>query len=82
MQDIRLGFEEVDLTVAEYQKLKQTLKGVTLFPTRDRIENLRMIKPDDEISNIRQAAKITDECFYYIIYSSRPALASSQEQVL
>ena len=63
----RLGFEENDLTVAEFLKLKKELRGIRLIPTKNRIEDLRIIKRDDEIKNIRQAAKITDECFDFIL---------------
>ena len=62
-----LGFEENDLTVAEYQKLKKELIGITLVPTKGRIEELRMIKRKDEIANISAAAKLTDQCFDFIL---------------
>ncbi len=74
----RLGFEEVDLTVAEYRKLKQTLKNVTLVPTQNRIEEMRIIKREDEIANIRQAAKITDECFDWIIGKIKPGVTEAE----
>ncbi|MBI5619548.1 aminopeptidase P family protein [Candidatus Gottesmanbacteria bacterium] len=67
LQGIRFGFEETDLTVAEYNKLKQELKNVMLVPTKNRIEELRMIKRSDEIANIRAAAKLTDQCFDFIL---------------
>ena len=62
-----LSFEENDLTVAEYQKLKKELIGITLVPTKGRIEELRMIKRKDEIANISAAAKLTDQCFDFIL---------------
>jgi Xaa-Pro aminopeptidase len=78
LKGVRLGFEEVDVTVAEYEKLKQTLKGVALVPTRDRVERQRMIKRDDEIENIRSAAKITDQCFSFILGRLKPAISESE----
>ncbi|MEK7543980.1 MAG: Xaa-Pro peptidase family protein [Patescibacteria group bacterium] len=80
----QLGFEETDLTVAEYGKLRKELPSITLVPTQNRIEELRMIKRDDEIENIRAAAKITDLCFSFILgklKSSLPAKASVKEGV-
>lgn len=62
-----LGFEEINLTFAEYNNLKTTLYGVSLTPTQNKIESLRSIKRTDEIENIRYACEITDECFTYII---------------
>ncbi|MBI3577223.1 aminopeptidase P family protein [Candidatus Gottesmanbacteria bacterium] len=75
---IKLGFEETDLTVAEFGKLKDELGGIRLIPTKNRIENLRMIKREDEIENIRQAAKITDECFDFIIGKIKPGVTESE----
>ena len=76
--DLRLGFEETDLTVTEYNKLKQELKGITLVPTKNRIEELRMIKRDDEIENIRAAAKLTDQCFIFILSKLTPGVEESE----
>ena len=73
----KLGFEENDLTVAEYNKLKQQLKGITLVPTTNRIEELRMIKREDEIENIRAAAKLTDQCFTFILSKLTPTSAKA-----
>ncbi len=78
LKGIRLGYEENDLTVAEYEKLKRELKGVKLAPTRGRVEELRMIKREDEIENIRLAAKITDECFDFILGKIKPGITESE----
>ncbi|MBI5620362.1 aminopeptidase P family protein [Candidatus Gottesmanbacteria bacterium] len=74
MYGIKLGFEETDLTVAEFGKLKDELGGVQLIPTKNRIEELRMIKRGDEIENIRAAATITDQCFDFILQKIKPGL--------
>ncbi|MBU1326754.1 Xaa-Pro peptidase family protein [Patescibacteria group bacterium] len=74
----KLGFESADLTVAECQKLKQTLKGVALIPTKNRIEKLRMIKREDEVDNIRQAAKVTDACFDFILPRLTPGVEEGE----
>jgi Xaa-Pro aminopeptidase len=62
----RLEFEETDLTVAEFHKLKKELHDVELIPTQLAIEKLRMIKRNDEIEYIKKSAQITDACFQYI----------------
>jgi Xaa-Pro aminopeptidase len=74
----KLGFEEVNLTVAELTKLKNILDGVTLVPTRDRIEKLRQIKRPDEIANIKKACVITDLCFDYIIKKLKPEVTENE----
>lgn len=71
---LRVGFEENDLTVAEYRKLT----SVNLIPTKDKIEALRMIKREDEIENIRQAATLTDECFSFILEKIKPEVTESE----
>lgn len=76
--DARLGFEENDLTVAEFEKIKRTLKGVTFVPTKGRVEELRMIKREDELKHIRAAANLTDQCFDAILKKLKPG-ASEKE---
>lgn len=74
----KLGFEKQNLTVAEFEKLQNEVKGVTLVPTKNRIEQLRMIKRPDEIEYIRQAAKITDACFDYLLGEIKPGITESE----
>jgi Xaa-Pro aminopeptidase len=72
-----LGFEEVNLTVAEFTKLQQVLNSVTLMPTRDTIELTRQIKRPDEIASITRACAITDSCFDYILGRLKPGVSES-----
>lgn len=74
----KLGFEEVNLTVSEYNKLKEELSEVKLIPTKNRIEELRMIKREDEVQNIRQAAKLTDQCFDFILGKLKPGITEAE----
>lgn len=69
-----LEFEEADLTVAEYQKLKKALPRITLVASKNKIEKLRMIKREEEIALIRKAAKITDACFHHILSKLTPGV--------
>ncbi len=65
-----LGFEKENLTVSELDSLKNKLlkrsdlKG--LIPTQGIVENLRQIKDEIEIANIKKAAEITDQAFAFI----------------
>lgn len=74
----KLGFEEVNLTVAELTKLQKVLTGVILVPTQNRIEKLRQIKRPDEIANIKKACAITDACFDFIIKKLKPGVSESE----
>lgn len=73
-----IEFEEANLTVAEFTKLKSVLSDVSLSPTRNRIESLRIIKRKDELENIKLAAKITDQCFSFILKRIRPGITESR----
>ncbi|MBI3956149.1 M24 family metallopeptidase, partial [Candidatus Gottesmanbacteria bacterium] len=76
--DMRLGFEENDLTVAEYHKIMHVHKNVMPVPTQGRVEELRMIKRKDEVKNIRRAAKIADECFECILKKIKPGVSENK----
>ena len=56
-RNAKVGFDEDDLKVSEYNTFSKVLKGITLIPTKNRIEKVRMIKREDEIDNIREAAR-------------------------
>lgn len=71
-----IEFEENDLTVGEYKKFKKVIK--TLIPTKNKIEKLRMIKREDEIENIRAAAKLTDQCFDFILGKLKPGVTEKE----
>ena len=73
----KLGFEENSLTVLEYNKLTRELKGITLIPTQNRVEEMRMIKRDDEIASIKKAAQITDQCYDFILKKIQPGVTES-----
>lgn len=77
-QNTKVGFEEDDLKVSEFNTLRKELKGVTLIPTKNHIEEMRMIKREDEIENIREAARLTDECFEYIVGKLKPGVTESE----
>lgn len=63
----KLGFESNEITVQGYQKLEQSLSGVTLISTVEPIEDLRSIKDNEEVELIKQAQNITDRAFSHII---------------
>src|SRR3989344_3771448 len=74
----RLGFEEKNLTVAEFEKLQKELPTVSLEGSTDRVETLRQIKRPDEIADIKAACRIGDECFTFIIKEIKPGVTESE----
>lgn len=57
-----LGIEENNLTILEYRLLKNKVKTINID-----LKDLRIIKSENEILNIKKACKITDETFNYIV---------------
>ena len=73
-----VGFEEHYITYADYQEYKRKFKINNFVETEHIIEKQRMIKDEDEISNLINACNITDECFKYIISYIKPGMTEKQ----
>jgi Xaa-Pro aminopeptidase len=78
----KLDFEEADLTVAEYEKLKNTLQRTTLIHSSQRIETIRQIKRPDEITSIARAATLTDDCYSHVLKLLVPGVFESEIALL
>ncbi|HSX19187.1 MAG TPA: Xaa-Pro peptidase family protein [Candidatus Saccharimonadales bacterium] len=65
----KCGFEQDNLTFGEYQTLagQDPDQGLTLVPCENLIENMRMIKTQDEIEKIEKAQLISQKAFDEII---------------
>ncbi len=61
-----VGFEESNLTYAKYKEYMHKYRINNFEETEGIIEKQRMIKEEDEISNIKRACNITDDCFEYL----------------
>src|SRR5262249_1382224 len=57
----RVGFEAAALTYHGWQTLRDA--GLELVPHSGLVERLRAVKDEDELSAIREAARITDEAY-------------------
>lgn len=68
-----LGFEKDDCSFGLYELYKKEVNA-ELKPTSGIIEKLRMIKTDDEIAVLKQAAKIADDTFSHILTFIRPGV--------
>lgn len=62
-----IGFEENNLTYAQYKEYKQRYKINNFVETDNIIEKQRMIKDSEEIKNIEEACKLTDKCFSHLL---------------
>jgi Xaa-Pro aminopeptidase len=71
----KIGFEAENLNFNEYLLLK---KGISFFPKKDFVNELRRVKEDEEILNIKKAVEITDLVFEKILRFIKPGLTEKQ----
>ncbi|MBN1949846.1 MAG: aminopeptidase P family protein [Bacteroidales bacterium] len=75
MNAAKLGFESNVLSYADYLKLSAGLTDASLIATTDVIDELRMIKDDDEIAFLRKACQISDAALQALIPSIKPGVS-------
>ena len=73
-----VGFEENYVTYAKYKELIRKYKINNLVETEHIIEKQRMIKDEEEVSNLQKACEITDNCFNYLLTYIRPGMTEKQ----
>jgi len=69
-----LGFEAKHLTVDFYNELNKKLSRCNLISVTGIVEELRIIKDEEEINRIRKAAQIADSAFKHIVKFIKPGL--------
>lgn len=67
-----LFLEEHSTPLSVFRNMQRLIKKVRLTPGGDEVNMVRMIKDDDEIGILRQAAKITDACVEHLKKIIRP----------
>ena len=73
-----VGFEEHNISYAKYKEYIRKFKIHNFIETEFIIEKQRMIKDQEEISNIEKACEITDHCFNYIVSYIKPGMTEKQ----
>lgn len=73
-----VGFEENNISYAKYKEYIRKFKIHNFVETEYMIEKQRMIKDQEEISNIEKACEITDNCFAYILSYIKPGMTEKQ----
>lgn len=69
----KVGFEKEDLSYATFEQYKAEIKA-ELIPTSGIVENLRLFKTEEEISILKEAAKISDAAFEHILTFIKPGV--------
>ncbi|MDQ0161381.1 Xaa-Pro aminopeptidase [Bacillus alveayuensis] len=70
----KLGFEERDMTYSDYKIYEKVLENIQLVPVSNAVEKLRLIKTNEEIKILKEAAEIADAAFSHILNFIRPGL--------
>ena len=73
-----VGFEEHYISYATYKDYIRKFKINNFVETEYIIEKQRMIKDEEEISNLIKACNITDDCFKYILSYIKPGITEKQ----
>lgn len=75
----RIGFEATRIVYANYQRLKEALPlAASLKPVGAVVEQLRMIKSDDEIARIRASVLTNSKAFETTVRSIRPGVSEME----
>jgi Xaa-Pro aminopeptidase len=76
----KLGIEAETMTVAQHERLFESLSRWQSVPTKKVVEELRQIKDRDEIALIRQAIGIAADAFGYVCYYMRGHLTDADSE--
>lgn len=78
----RLGFESVRISVKQYDEFKKELEAANnnleMIPTQDLVENMRLIKSEDEIEKTRKALHLAENVFCSIAKTITPGMTEKQ----
>ncbi|WP_195947156.1 M24 family metallopeptidase [Paraclostridium bifermentans] len=73
----RLGFEDDKMSFSTYSNYKEALSSTEMVPLKGLMLDLRSIKDEKELEVIRQASKIADNGFKYILGFIKPGMKES-----
>jgi len=69
-----IGFEESNLTYEKYSEYKEKLDIVDFVPLKGLVEELRMIKDEEELVVLKKAVEIADNAFVHVLSYIRPGV--------
>ncbi|MCI9063477.1 MAG: aminopeptidase P family protein [Clostridia bacterium] len=69
-----VGFEENYVTYADYKEYMHKYKINNFVEAECIMNQLRMLKDDEEIANIKKACRITDKCFEFLLEYIKPGM--------
>jgi len=70
----KIAFESIHLSYADFKKYSDSFKSVEFLPTKNFIEQMRMVKDKEEIIIIRKAAQIATESLKEVFEIIEPGM--------
>lgn len=70
----RVGFESTHVTVDQHQRWAEAAETFELVSTKGMVEELRAIKDEEELAQIRRAVELADACFAHVAQWVRPGV--------
>ena len=74
----RLGFEQDRLTYGTYRKYAEVFSPTELVPVSGAIEQLRLVKDEQEIELIKKAVDIVDRTYEHILRMIKPGMKEKE----
>lgn len=78
----KLGFESVRLSCHQYNKMREALVeaelDTALVPVEDIVENLRVIKTEDEIEATRKSLAVAEDAFEAVLAKLEPGMTEAE----
>jgi len=73
-----VGFEDLTLSVAQYETLRQRYPHITFVPLKNELLLLRSVKDGEEIALIHRAQAIAEQAFDALLEKLRPGMSEQQ----
>ncbi len=73
-----LGYEETELTVAEYEQLQRDLPNADWIGCAQELRERRMVKTEEEIEALRVAEQIGVDAFLAVLPQIKPGMTENQ----
>ncbi len=75
---VNLAFEQNFVTYEQFQLVSEKLKECRLVPVAGLVENLRSIKEDKELAEMRRAGELADRAFSHILTYLQPGISERE----
>ncbi|MBD8497748.1 M24 family metallopeptidase [Paenibacillus arenosi] len=71
----RIAFEQDHMSYGVYAKYAEALDGIEFVPVSGLVEQLRMVKDENELAIMREAADLADRTFSHILTFIKPGIS-------